>query len=288
MKGIILAGGKGTRLYPMTKAISKQLIPVYDKPMIYYSLSVFLIAKIKEILLISTPEDIGQYKKLLGSGSDFGITIEYKIQERPRGLADAFILGEKFIGSDSVCLVLGDNIFYGSDFDKKLFQAKENAEKGIATIFAYGVKNPSEFGIVEFDDEGRAVSIEEKPKNPKSNFAVPGLYFYDNSVIGVAKNIEMSRRGELEITSVNNYYLEKGRLNVVQFGRGFAWLDTGTPMGLSNASEYVKAVQERTGTYVSALEEIAYRNGFITGEKLKEIGMSLKTTEYGKYLLELS
>lgn len=286
MKGIILAGGKGTRLYPMTKTISKQLLPIYDKPLIYYPLSTLLLAGIKEILIISTPEDTPMYEKLLGDGSFIGVNISYKVQEKPRGLAEAFILGEEFIGNDNVCLVLGDNVFYGQDFTRVLREA-QRYEKG-AVIFGYPVKNPRAFGVVEFDEKHRVVSIEEKPKEPKSNYAVPGLYFYDNRVIDIAKNVKPSARGEVEITAVNNAYLEMGELNVKLFGRGMAWLDTGTPEGMLKAAEYVEAVQSRQGFYISCIEEIAWRRGFIDTARLKEIGKELKMTDYGKYILSLA
>lgn len=286
MKGIILAGGKGTRLYPMTQVVSKQLLPIYDKPMIYYPLSVLLLAKIKDILLISTPADIPIYQRLLGDGSRFGVTITYRVQEKPRGLAEAFVLGEDFIGGDDVCLILGDNIFYGQDLTRILNHAK-GRKKG-ATIFGYPVNDPSDFGVVEFDENKKAVSIEEKPRVPKSKFAVPGLYFYDNRVVSIAKNIEPSPRGELEITAVNNAYLKMGELHVEIMGRGMAWLDTGTPEGMLKASEYVEAVQSRQGFYISCPEEIAWRRGFITTLQLKEIGEELKMTDYGKYLLALA
>ena len=286
MKGIILAGGKGTRLYPMTKAVSKQLLPIYDKPLIYYPLSVLLLASIREILIISTPEDIGDYEKLLGDGHKLGIELKYKIQETPRGLADAFILGEEFIGDDSVCLVLGDNVFYGQDMTKVLLNAKER-ESG-ATIFGYPVKNPTAFGVVEFDENKNVISIEEKPEHPKSNFAVPGLYFYDNRVVEIAKNVKPSARGEIEITAVNNAYLEAGALKVELLGRGFAWLDTGTPKGMLKAAQFVEAVQDRQGFYISCLEEIAWRRGFITTSQLRQIGEGLKMTDYGQYLLSLA
>ena len=286
MKGIVLAGGKGTRLYPMTQVVSKQLLPIYDKPMIYYPLSVLLLAEIREILIISTPSDLPIYKRLLGGGSRFGVKFSYQVQEKPRGLAEAFILGEQFIGDDNVCLILGDNIFYGQDFTRILKQAKQR-QTG-ATIFGYPVIEPSAFGVVEFDADKKVLSIEEKPIKPKSNFAVPGLYFYDNRVVSVAKNIKPSPRGELEITSVNNAYLERGELQVSLLGRGMAWLDTGTPEGMLKASEYVEAVQSRQGFYISCLEEIAWRRGFITTGQLRQIGEELKMTDYGKYLLSLA
>lgn len=288
MKGIILAGGKGTRLYPSTKAVSKQLLPIYDKPLIYYPLSVLLLSNIREILLISTPEDIGNYEKLLGDGSAIGIHIEYKVQDKPRGLADAFILGEEFIGSDSVCLVLGDNVFYGQGFSSYLEKAMAQIEKGGATIFGYPVANPKEFGVVEFDKNNKVISIEEKPAVPKSNYAVPGLYFYDNKVVDIARNVKPSARGEIEITSVNNYYLEHDMLNVTLMGRGMAWLDTGSPKGMLKAAEFVQTVQDMQGFYISCIEEIAWRRGFISTNQLHAIGEELKMTEYGKYLLSLS
>lgn len=285
MKGIILAGGKGTRLYPMTKVISKQLLPIYDKPMIYYPLSVLLLAGIKEIMIISTPEDISNYEGLLANGSQLGISISYKIQDTPRGLADAFILGEDFIGDDSVCLILGDNVFFGQAFTD--FLQRAIAVKEGAVIFGYPVKNPFDFGVVEFDDDWRVLSIEEKPQKPKSNYAVPGLYFYDNRVVEIAKNVKPSARGEIEITAVNNAYLEMNELNVVLLGRGMAWLDTGTPEGMLKASEYVEAIQSRQGFYISCIEEIAWRRGFIGTEQLRTIGESLKTTDYGRYIISL-
>lgn len=283
-KGIILAGGKGTRLYPLTKVVSKQLLPIYDKPMIYYPLSVLLLSQITEVLIISSPETIDSYKKLLGDGSDLGIRIEYKIQEKPVGLADAFIIGEEFIGNDNVCLILGDNIFYGSNLSEMLKKAINN--KG-ATIFGCLVKNPKDFGVIEIDEHNNIKSIEEKPSNPKSNLAVPGLYFYDNSVIEIAKNVKPSSRGEIEITSINNEYLKRGKLNFISFGRGIAWFDTGTPENMLKAAEFVETIQARQGYYISCIEEIAWRKGLINDEKLKELGENLKMTEYGQYLLSL-
>lgn len=285
MKGIILAGGKGTRLYPMTYAVSKQLLPIYDKPLIYYPLSVLMLADIKDILIISTPEDTPVYEKLLGDGSRLGLKFTYKVQDKPRGLADAFILGEEFIGNDNVCLILGDNVFYGQNLTGLLNQAKK-LKKG-ATIFGYPVKEPSSFGVVEFDKNNKVISIEEKPQNPKSKFAVPGLYFYDNEVVEIARNVKPSARGEIEITSINNVYLEKGELNVILLGRGMAWLDTGTPEGMLRAAEYVEAVQSRQGLYIACLEEIAWRRGFLSDYRLKKIGESLKMTDYGEYILSL-
>ncbi len=285
MKGIILAGGNGTRLYPITKAVSKQLLPIYDKPMIYYPLSVLLLAGIKDILIISTPQAIDDYKNLLGDGTRLGISIDYKIQKEPKGIAEAFIIGEDFIGNDNVCLILGDNVFYGQNLTAVLNNAIKNNEG--ATVFGYPVKDPKAFGVVEFDDNRKVISIEEKPQNPKSRYAVPGLYFYDNNVIDIAKSIAPSERGELEITAVNNAYLEKGKLNVKLFGRGIAWLDTGTPSGMLKASEYVEAVQTRQGFYISCIEEIAWRRGFISDEQLLGIGNELKITEYGQYIIDL-
>lgn len=286
MKGIILAGGKGTRLYPMTKVVSKQLLPIYDKPLIYYPLSMLLLAGIREILIISTPEDTPGYERLLGSGERIGVKFTYKVQETPRGLADAFILGEEFIGDDSVCLILGDNVFYGKDMSKMMWAARDRKEG--ATIFGYPVKDARAFGVVEFDKDHKVVSIEEKPEHPKSNYAVPGLYFYDNRVVEIAKNVKPSARGELEITSVNNAYLAMGQLHVQLLGRGMAWLDTGTPQGMLKASEYVEAVQERQGFYISCIEEIAWRRGFIDARQLLALGQELSMTEYGQYLISLA
>jgi glucose-1-phosphate thymidylyltransferase len=286
MKGIILAGGSGSRLYPITKGISKQLLPIYDKPMIYYPLSVLMLSKIKEILIISNPEYIGFYENLLGDGSHLGMRIEYKIQEKPRGLADAFVVGEEFIGDDSVCLILGDNIFYGQGFVRKLTNASNI--KDSAVIFGYYVPDPREFGVVEFDEKYNVLSIEEKPKNPKSHYAVPGLYYYDNSVIERAKNLEPSSRGEIEITDLNRTYLNEGKLKVELLGRGFAWLDTGTYDGLANASNFVNTMQKRTGLYISCPEEIAYRNRWISKEELIALGKEYEKTEYGQYLLNIA
>lgn len=285
MKGIILAGGKGTRLYPSTKAISKQLLPIFDKPLIYYPLSILMLASIKDVLIISTPYDIDDYKKLLGDGSDLGMHFEYAVQEQPKGLAEAFLIGENFIEKDSVCLILGDNVFYGPNMTR-LLQKAINENEG-ATIFGYPVKDPTSFGVVEFDENHNVVSIEEKPKEPKSNYAVPGLYFYNNDVIEIAKHVKPSKRGELEITSVNNEYLNRGKLKVKIFERGFAWLDTGTPDGMLKASNFVSTVQDRQGFYVSCIEEIAYRRGFISLTQLEKLGNDLANTEYGQYILDL-
>lgn len=286
MKGIILAGGKGTRLYPLTKAVSKQLLPIYDKPLIYYPLSVLLLAGIRDILIISTPEDTPIYEKLLGDGKRIGVNFQYKVQDKPRGLADAFIVGEEFIGDDSVCLVLGDNVFYGHGFTSFLRSAIDNMEG--ATIFGYPVHDPRSFGVVEFDQDMNVVSIEEKPQFPKSKYAVPGLYFYDNRVVEIAKNVKPSARGEIEITAINNAYLEMQQLKVVLLQRGIAWLDTGSPKGMLQAAEFVETVQERQGFYVSCIEEIAWRRGFIDREQLLKLGEELAMTEYGQYLISLA
>jgi len=289
MKGIILAGGSGTRLYPLTKAISKQIMPVYDKPMIYYPLSTLMLAGIREVLIISTPRDLPVFEELLGSGEQLGMSFSYAIQEQPRGLADAFIVGKDFIGSDAVALVLGDNIFYGQSFSKVLKSAAErtSSEPG-ATIFGYYVRDPREYGVVEFDESGKAISIEEKPANPKSNYAVPGLYFYDNDVVDIAANVKPSARGEIEITSVNNEYLSRGNLHVETLGRGFAWLDTGNHDSLLDAADFVAAFQKRQGLYISCIEEIAYKRGFIDKDQLLKLSEPLIKTAYGQYLREVA
>jgi glucose-1-phosphate thymidylyltransferase len=289
MKGIILAGGSGTRLYPLTKAISKQIMPVYDKPMIYYPLSTLMLAGIREVLIISTPRDLPVFQELLGTGEQLGMKFAYAVQEQPRGLADAFIIGADFIGDDSVALVLGDNIFYGQSFSKVLRQTAEriSQQKG-ATIFGYYVRDPREYGVVEFDENGKALSIEEKPEHPKSNYAVPGLYFYDNDVVEIAANVKPSARGEIEITSINNEYLERGTLQVETLGRGFAWLDTGNHDSLLDAADFVAAFQKRQGLYISCIEEIAYKRGFIDQKQLLKLAEPLMKTDYGKYLVEVA
>jgi glucose-1-phosphate thymidylyltransferase len=286
MKGIILAGGSGTRLYPITKVISKQLLPVYDKPMIYYPLSVLMLAGIREVLIISTSQDIVRFEELLGDGSDLGMQFEYSVQESPRGLADAFIIGEKFIGDDSVCLILGDNIFYGPGLTPRLEEAAKR-EDG-ATVFGYYVKDPERFGIVEFDENYNAVSIEEKPTDPKSNYAVTGLYFYDNDVIEIAKNVQPSERGEIEITSINQEYLKRKNLRVELLGRGYAWLDTGTHESLAQAGLYIQNIEQRQGYKVACIEEVAYYKGWISSEELIKLAQPLKKTEYGQYMLEMA
>lgn len=286
MKGIILAGGSGTRLYPITRSTSKQLIPIYDKPMIYYPLSVLMLAGIKEILVISTPEYINEFEHLLGDGSDFGISLEYAIQDQPNGLAEAFIIGEQFIGDDSVALVLGDNIFYGDGFSKKLETSAQLTDGAI--VFGFHVTDPERFGVVEFDDNKKAISIEEKPEHPKSNYAVTGLYFYDNDVVEIAKNVKPSARGEIEITAINEEYLRRGKLDVQLLGRGMAWLDTGTHDSLLEASSFIATIQKQQNFKVAALEEIAYRMGYITKERLVELAQPLKKNDYGQYLLRVA
>ena len=288
MKGIVLAGGSGTRLYPITKGVSKQLLPVYDKPMVYYPISVLMLAGIREILIISTPEDLPGFRRLLGDGSDFGVCFEYAEQPSPDGLAQAFIIGEKFIGNDSVCMVLGDNIFHGNGFIEMLQNAVRDAGTGKATVFGYWVSDPERYGVAEFDREGNCLSIEEKPAKPKSNYAVTGLYFYSNKVVEVAKSIKPSARGELEITSVNQKFLEDGELKVQVLGRGFAWLDTGTHDSLSDASIYIETIEKRTGCKIACLEEIAYRNDWITADKLRKLAQPMIKNQYGQYLLKLS
>ena len=286
MKGIILAGGAGTRLYPSTMACSKQMLSVYDKPMIYYPMSTLMLAGIRDILIISTPNDIGGFERLFGSGEKLGLNISYAVQKEPKGLAEAFIIGEEFIGNDNVCLVLGDNIFYGYGFTERLVRCASLQKGGI--IFGYNVSNPKEFGVVEFDDNNNVISIEEKPQKPKSDYAVPGLYFYDNSVVEIAKSITPSKRGELEITDVNMEYLRRGELKVELMGRGVAWLDTGTPEGMLKAAEFVQVVQDRQGFYLSCIEEIAFRRGFISAQQLLSLGEELKMTDYGQYLIGIA
>ncbi|SFK29399.1 glucose-1-phosphate thymidylyltransferase RfbA [Proteiniphilum acetatigenes] len=288
MKGIVLAGGSGTRLYPITKGISKQLLPIFDKPMVYYPISALMLAGIRDILIISTPLDLPGFQRLLGDGSDYGVHFSYAEQPSPDGLAQAFIIGEEFIGDDAVCLVLGDNIFYGQGFPSMLRKAVEDAEKeGVATIFGYNVTNPQRYGVAELDEDGKVLSIEEKPSEPKSNWAVTGLYFYPNRVVDIAKQVKPSARGELEITSVNQAFLNEQQLQMLLFGRGFAWLDTGTHDSLSEASTFIEVLEKRQGLKISCLEEISWRNGWITDEQLKEIGMSMKNNPYGQYLLRL-
>lgn len=287
MKGIVLAGGSGTRLYPITKEISKQMLPIYDKPMIYYPLSVLMLAGIRDILIISTPQDTPKFERMLGDGSNYGIKLSYKIQEEPKGLAQAFTIGEEFIGKENVAMILGDNIFYGNGLQKKLSNAIKNTEKGLASVFGYNVPDPERFGVVEFDNDGRVVSIEEKPEHPKSNYAATGLYFYDNRVIDYAKNLKPSARGELEITDINKIYLANKELSVEILGRGYSWLDTGTFDSLNEASDFVRSVQ-KNGQMIACLEEIAYLNGWVDAETIKKIGEGMSKNSYGKYLVELS
>lgn len=289
MRGILLAGGSGTRLYPVTRAVSKQLLPVYDKPLVYYPLSVLMLAGIREVLVISTPRDLPRYRELLGDGSGLGMRIEYAEQEEPRGLAEALTIGEGFLAGGPCALVLGDNVFHGQDLSRVLWRARERVERGGgAVVFGYPVRDPRAFGVVEFDGEGRVVSIEEKPERPKSGYAVPGLYFYDGEASSIARSVEPSPRGELEITSVNNAYLTRGELSVELMGRGMAWLDTGTPAGLLSAAEYVEAVQSRQGYYIACIEEIAYRRGFIGADELRALGESMAKTDYGRYLISIA
>ena len=288
MKGIILAGGSATRLYPSTKVVSKQLLPIYDKPLVYYPLSILMLANIRDILVISTPDDLPIYERLLGDGSRVGIKIQYKVQETPRGLADAFIIGEEFIGDDDVCLILGDNVFYGATISVALKKSVDSIKDGGAAVFGYYMKDPRAFGVVEFDKDRNVISIEEKPKNPKSHYIVPGLYFYDNNVVKYAKEVKPSARGEIEISSLNSMYLERGKLKVAIIGRGVSWFDTGTPKGMYRASGFVKTMQELQGFYVSCIEEIAWRRKFITREQLRALGEELEKSDYGKYLLSLA
>lgn len=288
MKGIILAGGSGTRLYPLTTVTSKQLLPVYDKPMVYYPLSVLMLAGIREILIISTPTDLPRFKELLGNGTNFGLSLSYKVQEAPNGLAEAFIIGKEFIGNDSVCMILGDNIFYGNGFKKALNKAVTNTNSNIATVFGYYVPDPERFGVVEFDKENKAISIEEKPENPKSNYAVTGLYFYPNDVVNLVNDVKPSKRGELEITTLNQMYLKQNRLDVVTFGRGFTWLDTGTHESLAEATAFVKMIEAHQGLKISCPEEIAFTNGWITKEQLLEIAKPMSKNQYGKHLINVA
>ena len=288
MKGIVLAGGSGTRLYPITRGISKQLVPIYDKPMVYYPISVLMLAGIKDILIISTPDDLPMFKRLLGTGNEIGVNFQYAEQPYPGGLAQAFLIGEDFIGTDSVCLVLGDNIFYGQSFSRMLAHAKENADNDTATLFAYAVKDPERYGVVTFDKDERPVNIIEKPAKPESHYAVTGLYFYPNDVVEIAKGITPSARGELEITSVNQAYLEQKRVEVTKLGRGFAWLDTGTPESMNEAANFIQSIQNRQGVQVAALEEIAFRKGWITAEQLTALAQPMNKNEYGKYLIQLA